>query len=593
MKQDVTAKTSIHLLILAAAAVAIYSNTFQVPFLWDDLTSITENPVIKNLENFFLNARGYEFNPRRFVGYLTLAFNYSIGGLDVTGYHVVNLAIHIINSLLLYALILLTFRTPAVRTSALSPHAGLLALCAALLFVVHPIQTQAVTYIVQRLTSLTALFYLLSLCLYAQWRLAREEHPAQGRKGLPLYIFSLITIVLAMKTKEIAFTLPVMVVLYEFCFFRQRKLISLVPVLLTLAIIPFSLINIAKPVGVVLSDVSEITKVQAQISRWDYLLTQFTVITTYIRLLFLPVNQNLDYDYPVYESFWAVPVLLSFLFLLALVVLGVYLFVRSGWRQGEGRGGSRLAAFGVFWFFIALSVESSVIPIIDPIFEHRVYLPSAGFFIAFATGLAVMVQKVNSGAAAKGIAAVVITAVVVLGGATYARNGVWQSETALWEDVVEKSPLKARPHNNLGSFYDKQGRSEEAVREILTAIQLKPDNDYAYYNLGIAYTGLGRIDDAIEAYRTAIRINPRSARAYNNLGILYGRQRQMDDAVQAFLKAIEINPDYVEGHHNLGVTYRVQGRLDEAAGEFRTVLSLNPDHAGARKNLESLLRMMK
>jgi len=593
MNTDFSQKTYIHLFILAISGIVIYSNSFQVPFLFDDLMSIMENPVIKDIKNFFLNASGYNYNPRRFLGYLTFSLNYRIGGFDVTGYHVFNLAVHIISAMLLYALVRLTFRTPALRATTLSPTAGLLALCAAVFFVVHPLQTQAVTYIVQRLTSLTALFYLLSLCLYATWRLAKEEDPPQNGKALPLYVLCLITIVLAMKTKEIAFTLPFMVVLYEFCFFRQRKLLPLVPILLTLAIIPLSLLNLEKPVSVVLSDVTEVTKVQAQVSRWVYLMTQFTVITTYIRLLFFPVNQNLDYDYPLHDTFFTVPVFLSFVFLLVLVLLGVYLFFRSGRRNGEGTGELRLVCFGIFWFFIALSVESSIIPIVDPIFEHRLYLPSAGFFIACVTGLAMVVQKAKSRTAVNVITAVVITAVVVLGGATYARNRVWQNEVTLWKDVVKKSPFKARPHNNLGAFYDKQGRSEEAIRELLTAIQIQPDHDDAYYNLGITYTGLGRINDAIEAYRAAVRLNPSSARAFNNLGTLYGRQRRMDDAVQAFLKAIEINPKYVEGHHNLGVTYRVQGRLDDAAREFQTVLNLNPDHAGARKNLESLLRLKK
>ena len=465
MKTDFSHKTYIHILIIALMAFCVYSNTFHVPFIWDDLTSIIENPVIHDMDNFFLNASGYEYNPRRFLGYLPFALNYRIGGLDVIGYHVFNLAVHIINALLLYSLVLLTFRTPGLKTSSLSPNAGLFGLCAALLFVVHPLQTQAVTYIVQRFTSLTALFYLLSLCLYARWRLALEENPSQGRKALPLYVFSLITIVLAMKTKEIAFTLPVMVALYEFCFFRKRKLLYLVPVLLTLVIIPVSMLNLERPVGVVLSDVSDVTRVQAHISRWAYLMTQFTVITTYIRLLFLPVNQNLDYDYPIHDAFFTIPVLLSFVFLLLLVLLGVYSFFRAGRKNGGDRGELRLVSFGIFWFFIALSVESSIIPIIDPLFEHRVYLPSVGFFIAFVTGLIMMVQKVNNRGVVKVIAAGVIAAVVVLGGTTYARNRVWQNEITFWEDVVKRNNAEIVGIDNSKKKED----SQEEANKILNA----------------------------------------------------------------------------------------------------------------------------
>ena len=585
MKNNFASKTYIHLLIIAVAGFLVYSNTFQVPFLFDDLTSIMENPVIKEMKNFLLNASGYHYNPRRFLGYLTFALNYRIGGLDVTGYHVFNLAVHIISALLLYALIRLTFRTPVMRESSLSPYSGLIALCAALFFVVHPLQTQAVTYIVQRLTSLTALLYLLSLCLYAKWRVARDEYPSQGKKALPLYVLCLITIVLAMKTKEIAFTLPFMVVLYEFCFFRQRKFVWLVPVLLTLAIIPMSLLNLEKPVSVVLSDVTEVTKVQAQVSRWVYLMTQFTVITTYIRLLFFPVNQNLDYDYPLRDAFFTAPVILSFLFLSAIVGLALYFFFRSGRKNGESRGELRLVSFGIFWFFIALSVESSIIPIVDPIFEHRTYLPSAGFFIACITGLAMIVRELNSKAAVKVISAVVITAIVVLGGTTYARNRVWQNETTLWEDVVKKSPFKTRPHYNLGVAYTKEERTPESIKEFLTAIQMQPDDFKAHNNLGLAYSRQGRMDDAIEAYVKAIRINPDYFESYYNLGIAYTAQGNVNQAIQEYLKAIRINPDSVDSHYNLGVAYAKLGQTDKAIEAYLSAIKIDPDYFMAYNNL--------
>ena len=182
MNSTISTKTWLHILLIAVAGLLIYSNTFHVPFLWDDRTSIVENPVIKSMENFFLNAKGYEYNPRRFIGYLTFALNYFIGGLDVTGYHVVNLAVHILNALLVYTLILLTFRTPQMKDCSLAPFSGLLALCASLLFVVHPLQTQAVTYIVQRMTSMAVLFYLASFIFYLLARISSGRRKKSHRR---------------------------------------------------------------------------------------------------------------------------------------------------------------------------------------------------------------------------------------------------------------------------------------------------------------------------------------------------------------------------------------------------------------------------
>jgi len=623
MNNKFAQKTYLHLLIIAVLGLLIYSNTFHVPFVWDDRTAIAENPVIKSLGNFFLNAKGYDYNPRRFIGYLTFALNFAVGGLDVTGYHAFNLAVHIVNAFLVYALLVLTFRTPRMKGSSLASSAGLIALCASLLFVVHPLQTQAVTYIVQRLTSLTAMWYLSALCLYAGWRLARPDH---GRKALPLYVLSLIAIVLAMKTKEIAFTLPLVIVLYDVSFFRERRLLWLVPVALTLFIIPVSLLNLGKPVGAVMSDVSEVTKVQVQISRWVYLMTQFTVIAAYIRLLLLPLNQNLDYDYPFHEAFFTLPVFLSFLLLLFLVLLGAYLFYRSGWKRAEGRPGYRLIAFGIFWFFITLSVESSVIPIVDPVFEHRVYLPSVGFFTALVTGFAMIMRGVGGGRAVRIVSAAVVVIVIALGGATYARNRVWQSETGLWEDVVSKSPSKARPHYNLGVAYTRLKRTADAIHQFLIALQFDPDMVDAHYNLGLAYArqgrtadavweykkaielnpgyfmarnnlantylAKGRIEEAIMEYKAAIKIDPGFANVHYNLGLAYAALGRSEEAISQFITAIKLDPDFYPPHYDLGVSYRMEGRYDEAMREFETVLRLNPNHSAARENLEMLERMV-
>jgi tetratricopeptide (TPR) repeat protein len=312
-----------------------------------------------------------------------------------------------------------------------------------------------------------------------------------------------------MKTKEISFTLPIIVTLCEFMFFDgkiKRRILCLIPLLLTMFIIPFTLIGMGKPVGELISDMSEATRLQTAMSRWDYLFTQFRVIVTYIRLLFVPLNQNLDYDYSVYHTFSDPNVYLSFLFLLSLFGLGIFLFYRS--RTTRNSGGShntpytlhaaRLVAFGIFWFFITLSVESSIVPIVDVIFEHRVYLPSVGALIAVTTSVLIIADRlrVASPVMGKAFVAGLVSAVLIFSVATYARNGVWHDEVSLCEDMVSKSPNKARVQNNVGLAYHLNGWVDRAIEHFQIALRLDPYYETAHHNLYVVYMEKGDVENA-------------------------------------------------------------------------------------------------
>ncbi len=592
----------VHVFLIAALGFLVYSNTFRSSFHWDDTPQIVHNPVIKNLENFTSNTKGYDFNPRRFIGSLTFALNYHVGGGNATGYHIVNLVIHLINALLVYFLILLTFKTLSMRQPA--PVTGppvLIALFSALLFVSHPLQTQAVTYIVQRVTSLATLFYLLSLFMYIKGRLITEEargerqealgkEERQGTRLWPLafYFLSLLFAVLAMKTKEIAFTLPIMIVFYEFTFFTsppKKKFLLLLPVILTLLIIPLSVLHSGKPLGEILSDVTQQTRVQTGMSRWDYLMTEMSVITTYIRLVFFPINQNLDYDYPLYHSLITPHVFLSFVFLLAIFGLGVYLLFASNSRRRKPLTPAphyRLIGFGILWLFITLSVESSVIPIVDVIFEHRFYLPSVGFFIGITAGVFVAADRLKK---EKVLITFFVLLLLAFSGITYARNAVWKNETSLWEDVVRKSPDKARPHNNLGYFYMRDGRLDEAYKELLTALRLNPDYVEAHTSLGKVYRMQGRKAEALRELQTALKLSPNYTEARIDFGNLYFAEGRMDEALGEYQAVLKLNPDHVEAHTNLGGVFLMQGRMDDALRELQTALKLGPDYFEAHNNL--------
>ncbi|MBI4839160.1 MAG: tetratricopeptide repeat protein [Nitrospirae bacterium] len=631
-------KPIVHILLIAIVGLIAYSNTFHVPFHFDDKQNIVENPIIKDFQFFNELQKAkrpdiYDGFKNRFIGYLTFALNYRLHGLDVTGYHIVNLAIHLLNALLVYWLVLLTFKTPFFRVSEcqkvrVSESQGFdtlmlgrfdtkfVALFSALIFVSHPIQTQAVTYIIQRLTSLSTLFYLLSLVMYVKWRLKTEgqgsSSKGQGKLvSCILYLASVLCAVLAMKTKEIAFTLPIIIVLYEFSFFSKssiqpstvnrqpshiphsafriphlKRFLYLTPFLLTLLIIPVSYIGSAQSAGELLSNVSEATRLQTTISRWDYLFTQFGVIVTYISLLFLPINQNLDYDYPVYHSFFEPNVFLSFMFLLSIFGLAVYLFRRS-----------RITAFGVFWFFIALSVESSVIPIEDVIFEHRIYLPSVGLFIAVVSAVfyltAYFTKTRYLPLVTRFLSLLLVAIVIVFLVATYYRNSTWINGLYLWQDVVKKSPNKDRPHENLGVAYAEQNRFNKAINEYQTALRINPNFAEAHYDLGNTYLTLGRIEEAINEFEISVKLQPGFAFAHYHLGNFYYAQGRIAEAIREFHSMLKLKPDSIFAHNALGIIYLKQGNLMEATKEFETVLMLNPSSTEAQINLEILYNNLK
>ncbi|TAN45461.1 MAG: tetratricopeptide repeat protein [Nitrospirae bacterium] len=562
-------------LLIIGIGLIIYSNTFYSPFYFDDEYYIVKNPVIKDLSYFwgpskakdFENIFGYHTLVMRYIGDLTFALNYELHGLDVSGYHAANIAIHLINALLAYLLTSLVLKTP--RTGNSSEYERLLLpLAAALIFVSHPVQTESVTYITQRFTSLAAMFYLLSFIGYAKFRLTEKKI---------WYAAAITSAILGMKTKEIVFTLPPMLTLFEFMFFEgdaKKRIKHLLPILLTLIIIPASLFVISKhaDIAAILNDA---TRAKSDMPRSDYLFTQFRVVITYLRLLMLPVNQNLDYNYPVYTSFLNPDVFLSFIAIAALIGTASILPLKTNDRH------LRIASFGLLWFFAALSVESSMIPTQDMIFEHRTYLPSFGFIVSAVSLLFFMKDKFclrNSYVAA--FLAIVTIVLCIL---TYQRNDIWADELTLWEDTAKKTTDKARVYNNLGFACNKKGQPDRAIVLYRTALSLKPDYAEAYNNLGYSYYTKKMFSEAIEQYEKAISLMPSFAEAYNNLGAVYGDKNKTDIALEYFKTAARLNPGFISARYNAALAYFRMGMRQEAMKETSELLKIMPGNKQAQE----------
>ena len=518
-----------HVVFLVALALGAYSNTFNSEFVFDDREWIVDNPVIRDLRHYLLERTGYDQHPNRFVANLTFALNYAIGGLDPSGYHVANLCVHVANALLVYALTILLFKTPLAATSRIAQSSRAIAFVASALFVAHPLQTQAVSYVVQRLTSLATTFYLLAVVLYLAWRVREDPSTRSRLRALGAYAAVVVSIVLAMKTKEIAFTLPLALAACELWFFpiTRQSALRLLPLIATLAVIPATLIDFAKPLDEIASQLEKPIP-QVTLPRAEYWLTQLAVITTYLRLLIFPVGQNADPDYPTYRSLSEPRLALA---ALVIACLGAAAWLTYRWSSpgGRGDGSARVISFGIVWYFLAVSVES-LVPLPDVMFEHRAYLPSVGLFIAVAVAAAWLSHVHLRGRAAAVVTAVAVALPIALAAATFNRNEVWNSGVTLWTDAAAKSPNKLRPHYNLGEALGKKGDVDGAIQQYILALQVAPMHPESHNNLGVAYYGRGRVDDSIAHLRTAISVKPDYAEAHLNLGIAYGDKGWLAEA---------------------------------------------------------------
>ncbi len=578
---------------LAPAAIVLagtlaYGSIFPGAFVFDDAPNVSRNRQLDRLQDFLPGGPGWSAQPNRAVTFATFALDRAVAGNDPTFHRAVNLAIHLAAALLVLALVLSAFQSPGLRGLALAPQAWAVGLVAGLLFVTHPVQTQAVTYVVQRLASLATFFYLLSAVLYVRWRIAKEGAAGGWRSWLP-FGGALLAALLAMRSKEIAFTLPLALLLLEAVLFDgpwKRRLLGLAPFLATMALIPVTLLLAQAPAAGLEADVVLPTRVQTEMSRLDYLLTQFTVIVRYLGLLVLPVGQTVDHDVALRTSLADPAVLGSAALLLALAGAAAGLLLGASPRRARPLDpAARLAALGIAWFFLALSVESSLIPIVDLMYEHRVYLPFAGLSISSATLLALGIRRIFPGRAAALTAAAGLLLAAVLGGVTWRRNQAWSSELALWTDAVEKAPRKARPRHNLGVVLSAQGRSVEAMALLQEAVRLDPDYAPGHESLGVALSAAGRASDAEAHFRKAISLDPKAAAPWYDLGTLRFDASRYAEAIPYFEQAIARRPGYADAYANLGACWNGLGRSADAVRVLTGARDAIRDHPIARAQL--------
>jgi len=582
---------------IVLAVAAVYANSFAGVFVLDD-----NHAIVRNMDIRRLTPVGPVLRSPRPVLSLSLALNYRAGGLNLWGYHAANLAIHVVAALALYGVLRRTFRRRRVRRR-LGGAAMPAALAIALIWAVHPLQTGAVTYVIQRAESMMGMFFLLTLYCAIRGMSARTP--------VGWFAAAALCCALAMGAKEVAVVAPLIVLAWDRVFrgrslgaiLRRRRLLY---VLLAAAWVVI-LVRLTMRPG---PDSAGFAS-----TRWtpvSYALTQPGVILRYLGLAFVPVGQCLDYAVGPARGFGQiVPPAVAVAAIVAATVWA--LRRRPAW------------GFAGLWLGLILAPTSSVMPISDAMFEHRMYLPLAAVVSVTVVAAVLLARRVAPAWRGRGVvgmaAAVAVTA--VLGVASVRRNALYHDELAMYRDVVAKAPHNARAHRNLGVALDRRGRTAEGLVHLAEAVRLQPDSPYALNNYAFGLRKMGRTGEAIAVWEKALSIKPDLPEALHGVGVAYTRQGRyaeaLDrlggalaadphdpaicdsvgvalasagrpaDAVPFFRRALELDPRLPDAHYCLGRALAETNRPLEAADEYRRQLALDADHLHA---LNGLARVM-
>ena len=574
--------------ILVLATLAAYHNTFRAPFVFDDIPTIVDNLTIRHpgdLKQVLLAGKGYGITiSGRPVVNLSLALCYAVSGTDVWSYHALNLLIHILAGLTLFGIVRRTLAYVGNRGEGAGgrdfgqPGADgtLLAFTIALLWTLHPLQTEAVTYLVQRAESLMGLFYLLTLYCFIRGAGADNPHPRRW------FALGVAACLLGMGTKEVMATAPLMVLLYDRTFvggsFREawrrhgRFHLALAATWLLLALLVASTgWNRGGTVGFNLG-----------ISPWAFWLTQFEAVARYLKQAFWP--HPLVFEYGVFTmGFWdAAPYALVVLPLVAATLVALVRWPVAGFLGA--------------WFFTILAPTSVVPGTMQMIVEHRMYLSLAAMAAGIVVGLRAALDRwarPAAGAATRRHSWAALLPCLILalplGLLTERRNALYGNDLALWQQTVAVSPASAKAQGGLGAALLARHRWREALHHFLIALALDPNEPSSHYNVGLACAELGRLPEAVARCREAIRINPQFSSAHYELGLVLMVLNRLPEALAELAEAVRLAPTLPEAHYLWGEALAKSGRLTDAVDQYQAALRLKPDLIEAECDLGAAL----
>ncbi len=564
-------------LIITTVGFTVYANSFSGPFIFDDHTAILENTAIETLwpPTWLTKAWAPENGAHgRPIVNFTLALNYAIGGFNVWGYHLFNITIHILNALILFSILRHTFQSPYLNAKY-GNVAQNLSFVMALFWLIHPLQTQCVNYILQRSESIMALFYLLTL--YGTIRTCQKP----SHHIWP--ILTMICCALGMASKEVMVTAPIVALLYDKTFFSgtlRKTLLNKWPFYFGLATtwLVLATLLIQRPHG-------DTIGFATHFGAWDYFKNQLPIIIHYLKRIIWPHPLILDYGFPI-PHLPLTQVLPHAVFLTALFIGTLYALKQH----------TALGFLGIC-FFIILAPTSSFIPIINEVgAERRMYLPLISGVVLITLVTYEAFHHFYSAQTTRSIwllRALVIIPMLICAVLTRSRNHDFRSEVAIWETVTTYLPQNPRAWNILGHIKNQNKDYEAAISYFEKSLQQDPNYIYTHYNFGHALTELNRPDEAIEHFTKAVtgdldekRLEDWLPRIHNNLGSAYLRLGQFQKAIPHFQKTFTLQPQHFLAHNNLGVAYLQAGQYPKAIEQFQKTLQINPNYTGAQSNLK-------
>ena len=573
-RKNIFAITTIFTIILI-----IYSNTFYASWHFDDekfldrkTLHLTEFKWSQIKKTFFQEESGF-YRP---ISCLSLALNYYFGKDNVFGYHLINLLIHILASTFLFLLISNTLNLPLL-TEKYKQNSYSIALLSTILWAINPVQTQAVTYIIQRMASMAGMFYIMAMYLYLRGRTCERKI----LKAI-FYLMFLLCGIMAFGSKENAIMLPISISVFDLFLIQglnkqnvKKNIFILFALILFLTVI----LLIMKGPSTFYPKNLLSGYTNRPFTLLERLLTEPRVVLFYISLLLYPMPNRLclTHDISISHNLFN-PLTTVFSIFTIFSILGLALVKSKRWP---------FVSYCIIFFFLNQLIESSILPL-ELLFEHRNYLPSMLFFVPFSililNGIKIFSQR-------HGIRIIFISFIILLligyGHSTFVRNVIWKNDESLWLDCIEKYPDLWRPFHNLGRYYSDTGQNQKAISMYSKALHKKILNDpikhrfLTYFNLGLEYFKMGHYEKAMHYYGKAESIHPKFSPLQNNIGLILLKQKRYRDAELRFQNALTYQSNLTEALSNLGLLFFIKGDLPQALAMLKKAIQITPDNYSA------------
>ncbi len=549
---------------LSFMGLLVFFGTLQSPFLYDDTHAIVGNPHIKDLSKFQEKV-GIQNIFNRSILLLSFAINQDIGGLEVFGYHLANVLIHILNSILWFFLVAEILR---IEPKANRNWNNRLPIICAMIHLVNPLTIQTVTYISSRSSLLATFFYLLAFFIFVQ--IVKPERKDESKYKTPFLVFGLLVVLfLGIATKEIVASFPLLASVYLWLATPKEKQKTLLPKIAGILFLLFAFLMYRYfQQGNLFSLKADPTSEDTH--RMLYLLSQIKVIVGYYLLkLVVPFSLNFEPDIVIYMTWfhWDWFVSLIILFLAGIVI----------YRQK-----SYLIKLGALWFFITLLPTSSFIPLKQLATEHRTYLPGLGFSLFLGCVF------INLRDRQRITRTIFIIFILLTSTLTLNRSLDFRSEISIWEDTAEKSPRKALVHNNLAAAYMGAGQLEKAKTALEAALAIKPLQIDSHVNLGHIAGRQKNWEKAIEKFDFGISLGTKKSDTFYYAGLARNNLNQFQEAIPYFKKAISMNAFMADYHFDLANSYKNLKQFDSALKHFRKTLQIDPKHYKAHNNMGTI-----